>query len=109
MTEDYSCKLTDFGCAKLIPPDFRIAAALLHTQNSGTPLWMAPEVKKGQYYDFSADIYSLGTFMQVALGIGCSIEDGVDVDVGVSINFNLAKVWSFLSCLKRDCLFLTKL
>lgn len=32
---------------------------ILNTANSGTPLWMAPEVKRG-VYTFSADIYSIG-------------------------------------------------
>jgi len=54
VTEDYSCKLTDFGCAKLISD-----RQIFNTANSGTPLWMAPEVKQGQY-SFSADIFSLG-------------------------------------------------
>lgn len=54
MTDDYSCKLTDFGCAKLIHD-----RQVLHTVNSGTPLWMAPEVKQGTY-TFSADIFSIG-------------------------------------------------
>lgn len=53
-TEDYVCKLTDFGCAKLIND-----RSLFNTANSGTPLWMAPEVRAGQY-DYSADVYSLG-------------------------------------------------
>jgi len=55
VSEDYSCKLTDFGCAKLL----NTSASYLNTVNSGTPLWMAPEVKMGQY-SFPADIYSLG-------------------------------------------------
>eukprot|EP01130_Rhizamoeba_saxonica_P018656 TRINITY_DN9407_c0_g1_i2.p1 TRINITY_DN9407_c0_g1~~TRINITY_DN9407_c0_g1_i2.p1 ORF type:complete len:441 (-),score=67.46 TRINITY_DN9407_c0_g1_i2:50-1372(-) len=53
----YACKLTDFGCAKLISD-----RQYMNTVNSGTPLWMAPEVKRGQY-SFSADIYSLGLVM----------------------------------------------
>jgi len=32
---------------------------IYNTANSGTPLWMAPEVRKGQY-TYSADIYSVG-------------------------------------------------
>jgi serine/threonine protein kinase len=55
VSSDFSCKLTDFGCAKLINSDHQI----FNTANSGTPLWMAPEVKRG-IYNFSADIYSLG-------------------------------------------------
>jgi len=54
VTDDYSCKLTDFGCVKLVN-----AQTHLNTVNSGTPLWMAPEVKIGQY-SFPADVYSLG-------------------------------------------------
>jgi serine/threonine protein kinase len=53
-TEEYICKLTDFGCAKLIND-----RTIFNTANSGTPLWMAPEVRAGQY-DYSADVYSLG-------------------------------------------------
>jgi serine/threonine protein kinase len=55
VNDGYSCKLTDFGCAKSLNDQ----GAILNTANSGTPLWMAPEVKLG-HYDFSADIYSLG-------------------------------------------------
>jgi len=55
VNESLSCKLTDFGCAKSLNDQGHI----LNTANSGTPLWMAPEVKMG-HYDFSADIYSLG-------------------------------------------------
>jgi len=54
VSEDYSAKLTDFGCSKLVPE-----GRVLHTANSGTPLWMAPEVKRGNY-GLSADVYSLG-------------------------------------------------
>uniref|UniRef100_A0A6B2LB98 non-specific serine/threonine protein kinase n=1 Tax=Arcella intermedia TaxID=1963864 RepID=A0A6B2LB98_9EUKA len=54
ITEDYSCKLTDFGCAKLISD-----RQLFNTANSGTPLWMAPEVRRGEY-GLEADIYSIG-------------------------------------------------
>lgn len=55
VSDSYSCKLTDFGCAKSLNEQ----GAILNTANSGTPLWMAPEVKAG-HYDYSADIYSLG-------------------------------------------------
>jgi len=55
VNSDLACKITDFGTAKFVSS----SAHLLNTVNSGTPLWMAPEVKMG-HYTFSADIYSLG-------------------------------------------------
>jgi len=55
LSSDYTCKLTDFGCAKTV----NNYPNILNTINSGTPLWMAPEVKMG-VYSFSADVYSLG-------------------------------------------------
>eukprot|EP01125_Pyxidicula_operculata_P019552 TRINITY_DN709_c5_g1_i2.p1 TRINITY_DN709_c5_g1~~TRINITY_DN709_c5_g1_i2.p1 ORF type:complete len:563 (-),score=165.05 TRINITY_DN709_c5_g1_i2:16-1704(-) len=62
VTEDYKCKLTDFGCAKFIIGGGanNENPSIFQTSNSGTPFWMAPEVKRGNYYSFSADIYSLG-------------------------------------------------
>jgi len=49
-------KLTDFGLSKFLAEEAR----LLLTVNAGTPLWMAPEVRKGGLYDERADLYSLG-------------------------------------------------
>jgi len=63
VTDDYSCKLADFGTAKLVA-----SASFLNTANTGSPLWMAPEVKKG-IYSFAADIYSLGLVLyEILLG-----------------------------------------
>jgi len=53
VTEDYSCKLTDFGCAKLFKRDF-------NTPNVGSKLWMAPEVRTGIYEPKETDIWSMG-------------------------------------------------
>jgi len=53
-TEDYACKLTDFGTAKVLTDP-----TLQLTANEGTPVWMAPEVKFGQYGP-PCDVYSLG-------------------------------------------------
>jgi len=57
VSDDYSCKLSDFGTAKMVDHHLHYA---IHTINAGTPLWMAPEVKMGNNYNVSADIYSLG-------------------------------------------------
>ena len=55
LSEDGRAKLADFG----------VSATLSETCGKrrtriGTPLWMAPEVIKGQDYDVRADIWSLG-------------------------------------------------
>jgi len=66
VTEDYSCKLSDFGMAKLIKSDGGPISATLqyNTEGKGTPVWMAPEVKNPQQrvsqYAYPADVYSLG-------------------------------------------------
>eukprot|EP01126_Amoeba_proteus_P065331 TRINITY_DN926_c0_g2_i2.p1 TRINITY_DN926_c0_g2~~TRINITY_DN926_c0_g2_i2.p1 ORF type:complete len:611 (-),score=94.52 TRINITY_DN926_c0_g2_i2:554-2386(-) len=54
VNKDYICKITDFGCSKL-SNDYNP----FNTVNTGTPLWMAPEVKSGNY-GLPSDIYSLG-------------------------------------------------
>jgi len=53
VTDDFSCKLSDFGTAKVLTKN------PLHTV-VGSPLWMAAEVKDGKNYSFPADCYSLG-------------------------------------------------
>jgi serine/threonine protein kinase len=57
ISDDYACKLTDFGTAKMIGANTQTE---LMTNNAGTPLWMAPEVKHGNFYSCPADIYSMG-------------------------------------------------
>eukprot|EP00750_Incisomonas_marina_P018313 INCI2821.1.p1 GENE.INCI2821.1~~INCI2821.1.p1 ORF type:complete len:598 (+),score=103.43 INCI2821.1:2105-3898(+) len=56
LTEEGSVKLADFGvCAKL-------GDTVGAKQNTliGTPFWMAPEVIREDFYDYKADIWSLG-------------------------------------------------
>jgi len=53
VTQDYTCKLTDFGCAKLNNDFTR------DTRGIGSPLWAAPETKHSQC-TFAADVYSMG-------------------------------------------------
>jgi len=55
VTENFSCKLTDFGLSKLVADEY-----IWNTANAGTPLWMAPEVRAAGPYLFPADIYSTG-------------------------------------------------
>eukprot|EP00658_Telonema_sp_P-2_P050119 TRINITY_DN38171_c0_g1_i1.p1 TRINITY_DN38171_c0_g1~~TRINITY_DN38171_c0_g1_i1.p1 ORF type:complete len:172 (-),score=11.56 TRINITY_DN38171_c0_g1_i1:198-713(-) len=49
-------KIGDFG--------FAVSAAVGKRKTVvGTPYWMAPEVAKGEVYDISADVWSLGIFL----------------------------------------------
>ncbi|KAL8088063.1 hypothetical protein AgCh_037996 [Apium graveolens] len=55
-------KLADLGCAKLVNPT--VAATIC-----GTPMFMAPEVARGQEQGFPADIWALGcTIIEMATG-----------------------------------------
>eukprot|EP01119_Soliformovum_irregulare_P024513 TRINITY_DN8798_c0_g1_i2.p1 TRINITY_DN8798_c0_g1~~TRINITY_DN8798_c0_g1_i2.p1 ORF type:complete len:452 (+),score=140.11 TRINITY_DN8798_c0_g1_i2:359-1714(+) len=53
--EDFTCKITDFGNAKLSRREM--------TQNVGTPAWIAPEVFTLTEYTEKADIYSFGIIL----------------------------------------------
>ncbi|KAI9073366.1 hypothetical protein K1719_044707 [Acacia pycnantha] len=58
---EYGAKIADFGCAK------RVAAA---APISGTPLFMAPEVARGEEQGYPCDIWALGcTVIEVASGL----------------------------------------
>ena len=57
-------KLGDFGIAKELSKTGRAASM------RGTPLYMAPEVYKGQDYDSTVDTYSLGILMYRLLNKG---------------------------------------
>ena len=48
------CKLTDFGFANIIKQGESMNLKL------GTPLYMAPELVKGQSYDTKVDIWAVG-------------------------------------------------
>jgi len=63
VTEQGDVKLADFGVSALKDP------AEKHSTVTGTPLWMSPEVLKGEPYDNRADIWSLGiTAIELAEG-----------------------------------------
>jgi serine/threonine protein kinase len=53
LTRSWTCKLTDFGESRAYAPDFTMTM-------TGTPLFIAPEVMRGERYSEAADIYSLG-------------------------------------------------
>eukprot|EP01105_Mastigella_eilhardi_P017779 TRINITY_DN409_c3_g1_i1.p1 TRINITY_DN409_c3_g1~~TRINITY_DN409_c3_g1_i1.p1 ORF type:complete len:449 (+),score=106.88 TRINITY_DN409_c3_g1_i1:36-1349(+) len=52
-------KITDFGTSRIIRDSH---AHKEFTRGVGTPLYMAPEILRGESYDKSADVYSFGIF-----------------------------------------------
>jgi len=73
-------RLTDFGSSRLLEPErlealgitrlgFTLTQALDSGSNSGTPLYLAPELMTGQMPTVQADVYSLGVMLyQLAIG-----------------------------------------
>uniref|UniRef100_A0A6B2L174 Protein kinase domain-containing protein n=1 Tax=Arcella intermedia TaxID=1963864 RepID=A0A6B2L174_9EUKA len=85
--KDYSCKISDFGCAKLMEN--------LIDENSdrvGTPLWMAPEVTKRKEYSVSADVYSMGIVVYEILEGDLPVFDKEEKRAKLPLNFLTQKV-----------------
>ncbi|XP_072984809.1 mitogen-activated protein kinase kinase kinase 18-like [Typha latifolia] len=62
--EDNSAKLSDFGAARRVSD---VAAG--GNRINGTPLWMAPEVARGEHPTPASDVWSLGcTVIEMATG-----------------------------------------
>jgi len=64
-------KLADFGIAKLLG-DKQMNNFYTSTL-AGTPIYMAPEVLKGEKYTFSADMWSLGVVMSFWCNVGAHL------------------------------------
>eukprot|EP01128_Nolandella_sp_AFSM9_P007384 TRINITY_DN4027_c0_g1_i1.p1 TRINITY_DN4027_c0_g1~~TRINITY_DN4027_c0_g1_i1.p1 ORF type:complete len:777 (+),score=148.30 TRINITY_DN4027_c0_g1_i1:242-2332(+) len=94
VSDEYSCKLTDFGTAKLVASDRQ----MYNTVNSGTPLWMAPEVKGG-VYNLPADVYSLGLVLYEIFEGKLPAYDQVRQKVMIPRSFQSASV--VLPCLNH--------
>ncbi|KAK1557045.1 hypothetical protein Q3G72_016807 [Acer saccharum] len=60
-------KIADFGCAKRVGDD--VSSDDWAPQIMGTPLYMAPEVARGEEQSFPADVWALGcTVIEMATG-----------------------------------------
>lgn len=59
--EDLFIKLTDFGFACFFDPSRKMDVIL------GTPIYMSPELARGEDYDCRVDVWSLGVIAHVLL------------------------------------------
>ena len=53
----FTIKLTDYGCSKRLQS---LSNNYVNTQNMGTVKYMAPEILKGENYDYKVDLWSIG-------------------------------------------------
>ncbi|KAG8635185.1 hypothetical protein MANES_16G004500v8 [Manihot esculenta] len=98
-------KIADLGCARRVD---EVAAF------AGTPVYMAPEVARGEHQGFPADIWALGsTVVEMATGRApwTNISDPVSALYRIGFSDNVPEIPSFMSkqakdflskCLKRD-------
>lgn len=55
-------KISDFGISKMVKRKYSSDFSG-HSNEKGTYVWMSPEVLKGEPYNYSADVFSLGLIM----------------------------------------------
>ncbi|KAB1228300.1 Mitogen-activated protein kinase kinase kinase A [Morella rubra] len=103
ISEDDGAKIADFGCAKLVVKAEEDKAAPI----GGTPMYMAPEVARGEEQGFPCDIWALGcTMIEMATG-GAPWPNAVDpvtVLYQIAYSGELPEFPSFLSEQANDFL-----
>lgn len=105
-------KLADFGCARWIDPAEREGDA---EAIGGTPMFMAPEVARGEEQGFAADIWGLGcTIIEMATGGSPwnNVTNTASLLYKIAFSEQSPEIPKFLSsqardflnkCLRRDC------
>ncbi|KAK7324804.1 hypothetical protein VNO77_28658 [Canavalia gladiata] len=92
-------KIGDFGCAKFVNESW--------VPIGGTPMFMAPEVARGEEQGYPGDVWALGcTVMEMATGFAPwpNVEDPVTVLYRVAYSDELPEIPSFLSQQAKDFL-----
>ncbi|CAL0321834.1 unnamed protein product [Lupinus luteus] len=105
LVNEDGAKISDFGCAKYVnnnelPPG---AAAAI----SGTPMFMSPEVARGEEQGYPCDIWALGcTMVEIATGFAPwpNVEDPVSILYHVAYSNEVPEIPSFLSDQAKDFL-----
>ncbi|OIW08439.1 hypothetical protein TanjilG_03115 [Lupinus angustifolius] len=101
ISEDGVAKVCDFGCAKVVI-DAKAAAPI-----SGTPMFMAPEVARGEEQGCPSDIWSIGCTM-IEMAIGGSpwpnVADPFSILYHIAYSNKVPEIPSFLSEEAKDFL-----
>lgn len=110
LVTDHGVKIADLGCARRFDDDVSSADLAI----AGTPMFMAPEVARGEQQESPADIWALGcTLIEMATGqvpwpelsdpVSALYRIGYSGDVPEIPNFMSKQAKDFLDkCLKRD-------
>ncbi|KAK1586872.1 hypothetical protein Q3G72_007040 [Acer saccharum] len=100
------CKLADFGSArKVSSADDDTCREKSFVVPRGSPLWMAPEVVRGEFQGPESDVWSLGcTFVEMVTGKPAWEGSGADTLSRIGFSDELPKFPSRLSELGRDFL-----
>lgn len=107
---DEGPKIADFGCARWANPAGEVAVPI-----GGTPMFMAPEVARGEEQGFPCDVWALGcTIIEMATGGSVpwpNAANPVSVLYQIAYSGEVPEIPSFLSdqakeflgkCLRRD-------
>ncbi|XP_031274959.1 mitogen-activated protein kinase kinase kinase 18-like [Pistacia vera] len=113
VSNDGQAKICDLGCARRVDEvsrdDWRSTMPI-----SGTPIYMAPEVARGEEQDFPADVWALGcTVVEMATGQApwVNLSDPVSALYRIGFSSDVPEIPRFMSkqgkdfverCLKRD-------
>lgn len=107
-------KIADLGCAKLVGDSSKCSDKSDWSSFSGTPMFMAPEVVRGEEQGMEADVWALGcTIIEMATGTAPWPEEtdpvsvlyrvGFSKDVPETPRFLSEEARNFLEkCLRRD-------
>ncbi|XP_047312964.1 mitogen-activated protein kinase kinase kinase 17-like, partial [Impatiens glandulifera] len=95
-----TAKLADFGSAILIHDD-----EIKVRPTRGSPLWMAPEVIRGEYQGFESDLWSLGcTVIEMLTGKPAWEDNGADTLIKIGYSDKVPDFPNGLSEIGRDFL-----
>ncbi|KAK1431133.1 hypothetical protein QVD17_14395 [Tagetes erecta] len=96
LVDEDSVRIADFGCAKWVSERVPVR---------GTPMFMAPEVARGDEQGFAADVWALGCVV-IEMATGCSpwlnVHDPVSVLYKIAYSGESPEIPSVLSNQARD-------